>query len=77
MSSYAAGVVKDIPADVEHSSTICPAVDRQAAARRYKRSPVRRVARCIGEGPVARYYYFNLLSRIERRQARNSPGSAP
>lgn len=77
MSSYAAGVVKDIPANVEHSSTICPAVDRQAAARRYKRSPVRREARCIGEGPVGRYYNSICRRRIERRQARNSPGSAP
>jgi hypothetical protein len=52
------------------------AVDRQAAARRYERSPVRRVARNIVRGLLGRYYNPIRRRMVERRQARNSPGSA-
>ncbi len=52
------------------------AVDRQAAARRCERSPVRRVARNIVRALLGRYYNPIRRRMVERRQARNSPGSA-
>jgi hypothetical protein len=51
-------------------------LDHQATARRYERSPVRRVARNIVRGLLGRYYNPIRRRMVERRQARNSPGSA-
>lgn len=46
------------------------AVDRQAAARRYERSPARRVARNLARRMLGRYYNPIRRRMVERQQAR-------
>ncbi len=52
------------------------AVDRQAAARRYQRSPARRVARNLVRRLMGRYYNPIRRRMVEWQQARRSAGAS-
>ena len=76
MSSYAAGIVNDIPAVVEHLPTLRPVVDRLAAAPCYEHYAGRQEAFDIVRGLLGRHYHRIRRRMVERQLARNSPGSA-